>query len=120
MPIDGYFNANGEPAVQLELDGVTIELLVDTGFAGSLLIPDSLAGGLPLRFEGFEEFYTVTGHVFVAPAYSLQINWLGEQTIIAVAVGPDITEGLLGGQMLNNCRLTVDYYDRAVTITRRV
>lgn len=58
MPLDGYFNANGEPTVQLESDGVTIELLVDTGFAGSLLIPDSLAGGLPLRFEGFEEFYT--------------------------------------------------------------
>ena len=77
MRVDGYFNANDEAAVKLDLITSSIEVLIDTGFAGSLIIPEHLSTGLELHFEGFEEFYTATGHVFVAPAYSLEANWLG-------------------------------------------
>ncbi|HMG74326.1 MAG TPA: hypothetical protein VK582_12560 [Pyrinomonadaceae bacterium] len=79
MRVDGYFNTNDEPAIKLDLISSSIEVLIDTGFAGSLIIPDHLSTGLELHFEGFEEFYTATGHVFVAPAYSLEANWLGQR-----------------------------------------
>ncbi len=119
MQIDGYFNANNEPA-PLDLGAGAIEILVDTGFAGSLILPDSLAVGLALRFEGFEEFYTATWQIFSAPAYSLEIDWLGQLTKVPVAISPDITEAIMGGQMMKNCCLTIDYYDRTVTIIERV
>lgn len=119
MQIDGYFNANDEPAIRLDLGAGAIDILVDTGFTGSLILPDSLAGGLALRFEGFEEFYTATWQVFSAPAYSLEINWFGHLIKVPVAVSPDITEAILGGQMLKNCCLTIDYSDRTVTIIKR-
>jgi len=80
MRIDGYFNPNDEPAINLHLISTSIEVLIDTGFAGSLIIPEHLSTGLVLHFEGFEEFYTVTGHVFVAPAYSLEVGWLASES----------------------------------------
>lgn len=119
MQIDGYFNTNDEPAIRLDLGAGAIEILVDTGFAGSLIVPDSLAGGLALHFEGFEEFYTATWQVFSAPAYSLEINWFGQLTKVPVAVSPDITEAIMGGQMMKNCCLTIDYHDRTVKIIDR-
>ena|SRR2546427_7160229 len=118
MPLDGHFNANDEPALKLDLISSFIQVLIDTGFAGSLIIPHSEAKNLALNFEGFEEFYTVTGHVFVAPAYSLEINWLGEKIKVAIATSPEVTEALLGAQMLKNCRLTIDYAKRTVEVVR--
>jgi len=120
MQMDGYFNAYDEPAIQLDLGTGAIEFLVDTGFVGSLLLPDSLAGGLALHFDGIEEFLTATGQPVFAPSYFLGIDWLGQRTKVPVAVSPDITEALLGNQMLENSRLTIDYYDRTVTIARRI
>ena len=120
MQIHGYFNANGEPAIQLDLSTGAIEILVDTGFAGGLILPSSLASGLALHIEGFVEFYTATGQPFIASAYSLEIDWLGQRTRVPVAVSPDVMEALLGSQMLKNCRLTIDYYDRTVIIARRI
>lgn len=119
MRLEGYFNANDEPAIRLELIPGSIEVLIDTGFAGSLILPEHLAKGLTLHFDGFEEFFTVTGDVFVAPSYSMDLGWLGEQVRIPVAVSRDVKEALLGGEMLKNCVLTIDYEGRLVNIVRR-
>ncbi len=37
MRIDGYFNANDEPALTLDLISASIEVLIDTGFLGGLI-----------------------------------------------------------------------------------
>ena len=119
MRIEGYFNENDEPVIKINLGSTSIEVLIDTGFAGSLIIPQELSTDLTLNFEGFEEFYTVTGHVFVAPAYSVEANWFGERTKVPVAISADVKEALLGSQRLKNCRLTIDYDDRAVQIMKK-
>ena len=119
MQLDGYFNANDEPVVELDLFSSSIEVLVDTGFGGSLIIPEHLSTGLALHFEGFDEFFTVTGDLLVAPAYSVVLNWLGRAVTVPVAITPDVKEALLGSQMLKNCVLTIDYENRTVSISRR-
>jgi clan AA aspartic protease len=116
MRIEGYFNQNDEPVIQLDLVTTSIEVLVDTGFAGSLIVPQELATDLRMSFEGFEEFYTATGHVFVAAAYSVEANWFGKLIKVPLATSADLKEGLLGTQMLKGCRLVVDYRNRTVTI----
>jgi clan AA aspartic protease len=118
MRVDGYFNTNEEPAIKLDLITSSIEVLIDTGFAGSLIIPEHLSLGLALHFEGFEEFYTATGQVFVAPAYSLEANWLGQRIKVPVAISPEVKEALMGSQMLKNCVLTIDYANRSVDIAQ--
>ena len=118
MRVDGYFNASDEPAINLTLDSTSIEALIDTGFLGSLIVPRHLASDLELRFEGFEKFHTVTGQVFVAPAYTLEANWLGRRLRLPIAISTDVHEALLGSQLLKNCVLTIDYANRSVSIVR--
>lgn len=36
MTIQGYFNQNDEPVITLDLISTSIEVLIDTGFAGGL------------------------------------------------------------------------------------
>lgn len=118
MHLTGYFNEFSEPALQLDLFSKSLEVLIDTGFAGGLIVPQDAATGLTLHFEGFEEFYTVTGHTFVAPSFSVDLNWFGEQTRVPVATSAEVGEALLGAQMLRDCRLTIDYPSRSVRIER--
>lgn len=116
MQIDGYFNLSDEPVVELGVGSSPLELLVDTGFNGSLIIPSQIANRLELRFEGPEEFQSVTGEVFLADAYSVEVDWLGDKIRVAVAASKHVKEAILGGQMLKHCCLTIDYGNRTVTV----
>jgi clan AA aspartic protease len=108
MQIDGHFNLNGEPAIELDVGSSRIEVLVDTGFNGSLIIPSQIANRLNLGFEGPEEFQSVTGEVFLADAYSVEVEWIGKRIRVAVAAGKHVNEAILGGNMLKDSRLTID------------
>ena len=55
MQIDGYFNASNEPSVKLAAGSLTLELLVDTGFDGTLIVPGQIANHLALRYEGLQD-----------------------------------------------------------------
>ena len=117
MQIDGYFNLNNEPVVELDLGSSRIEVLVDTGFNGSLIVPSKIANRLDLKFEGPEEFQSVTGEMFLADAYSVEVDWIGRRIRVAVAASKHVNEAILGGHMLKDCRLTIDYGRRLVAIT---
>ncbi|MEK6405952.1 MAG: hypothetical protein AABN34_03200 [Acidobacteriota bacterium] len=119
MQLDGYFNAAGEPAIQLDLGLGPLEVLIDTGFAGWLIVPTGFAIDLSDAFEGFQNFLTATGQTFAAVVYFVEIDWFNERIEVPVAVSQQITEPLLGGQMLSDCLLSIDYYDRTVRIVRR-
>jgi clan AA aspartic protease len=117
MQIDGYFNIRGEPVIRLDVGSSQIEVLVDTGFNGSLIIPDQMAGGLDIKYDrGLEELYSVTGEMFLASGCSMEISWLGKRIRVPVATSAQVSEAILGGQMLKDCRLTIDYGRRTVTI----
>jgi clan AA aspartic protease len=116
MQVEGYFNARDEPVISLQVGSLSIEVLVDTGFNGSLLIPGHVANQLDLRFEGPEEFQSVTGEVFLADAYSMEIDWLGTRITVPIATSREVSEALIGSHMLKDCRLTIDYKERSVIV----
>jgi hypothetical protein len=78
MQLDGYFNQRDEPVVTLNIGSLSIEVLVDTGFGGSLIIPGRIANRLDKKFEGPEEFQSVTGEVFLADLTRPVWTGLGE------------------------------------------
>lgn len=119
MQIDGYFNVKDEPVIEIDIGPSLVELLVDTGFNGSLIIPSPRFNQLRpiLKFEGPEEFYSVTGEMFLADAYSTELDWLGKRIRVAVATCKEVNEAIIGSHLLEDCRLTIDYGHRTVTIT---
>ena len=119
MQLDGQFNALGEPVIQMVLDGKSLEVLIDTGFSGGLILPIEFAEELSLDFEGFEEFSTASGHLLIVATYSVEIDWLGLRTRVPVSVSPEIDETLIGGLMLRNSILTIDYPERTTRIVAK-
>jgi clan AA aspartic protease len=116
MQIDGSFNTQGEPIIKLKVGSLFADLLVDTGFDGGLILPSHVATKLDLTYEGLEDYDSVSGERIVAKAYSIEIDWLGKRVRIAVIVSPKINEAILGSHILSDCRLTIDYGYRTVTI----
>jgi len=116
MNMDGYFNLRNEPVVRLHVGSLSIEMLVDTGFDGSLIVPAELADNMDLKFEAHQDFLSVTGETFFASTCSTEIDCLGKRTKVAVARCGKLDEAILGSHMLRDCRLTVDYGYRTITI----
>jgi predicted aspartyl protease len=54
--------------------------------------------------------------VFLADAYSVEVEWIGKRIRVAVAASKNVNEAILGGNMLKDSRLTIDYGGRTVTI----
>jgi clan AA aspartic protease len=114
--MDGYFNIRNEPVVRLDVGSLSVEVLVDTGFDGSLIFPAEVADNMDLNFEAHQDFASVTGATFFASACATDIDWLGRRFRVAVARCGEVSEALLGSHMLKDCRLTIDYRYRTVTI----
>jgi clan AA aspartic protease len=101
MRMDGYFNATGEPVINLTVDSIEIEVLVDTGFDGDLIIPEEMAKELVIEYDrGLKEFLSATGKPFLVSTGSMEISWLGTRTRMPVSISSEINEALLGGHML--------------------
>jgi clan AA aspartic protease len=117
MKIEGYFNTRDEPVIRLDVGSSQMEFLVDTGFNGGLIMPDHLAKGLEIKYDrGLEEFCSVTGATFLASGCSMEITWFGRAIRVPVATSAEVNEAILGGNMLKDCRLIIDYSQRTVTI----
>lgn len=46
----------------------------------------------------------------------MTIIWFGEAIRVPVATTENVSEAILGGKMLKDCRLTIDYVNGTVTI----
>lgn len=111
----GRVTATREALLRLQLAaGETVECLVDTGFTGALVLPQSLVTRLSLSIVGRELFEMVGGQRFVASVALAEIEWLGQIRTVRVIVSEDT---LLGTELLERTRLTVDYRGYTVTVS---
>jgi clan AA aspartic protease len=111
----GRVTATREALLRLQLSpGETIECLVDTGFTGSLVLPQALVTRLNLPVVGREVFEMVGGRQFIASVAFAEIEWLGATRTVRVIVSEDT---LLGTELLDGTRLTVDYIAYTVTVS---
>ena len=116
MQIDGYLSVKDEPIIRLDVGSLSIEVLVDTGFDGSLIIPGEVADRMAVKFEGNQEFCSMTGAPFFVSTCLMEIDWLGKRIRVPVMTSSEVDQTLLGSRMLRDCRLTIDYGHCTVTI----
>lgn len=123
MPsVAGRVNERLEPVVTVRLvggpDGRTdVECVIDTGFVGAdLVLPREVVEVLGLVVTGYGEVETVDGETVRADITTGQAEWLGEVRRVSILI---INESrLVGNQLLDGSRLTVDYGRRTVTVER--
>lgn len=106
--------AGREALLRLRLTaGETVECLIDTGFTGALVLPQDLVARLNLEVIGRQVFEMVGGRRFVAGVALAEVEWLGRWQTFRVIISED---RLLGTEMLDGCRLVIDYAGHTVTV----
>jgi clan AA aspartic protease len=114
----GRVSAAREALLRLRLSaGETVECLVDTGFTGALVLPQSLVMRLGLPVVGREVFEMVGGRRFVAGVALAEVEWLGAERTVRVIVSEDT---LLGTELLDGTKLAIDYVAHTLTISGEV
>ncbi len=97
--------------------GDAFECVVDTGFDGALILPASVAKRLALPVVARLVFELVGGARMTADVALGEIEWLGEQRNVEVIVS-ESNDTLIGTEMFVGAKLSVDYANRLVTISR--
>jgi clan AA aspartic protease len=111
----GRVTAAREALLRLQLiAGEMVECLVDTGFTGALMLPQSLVTRLGLPVVGREVFEMVGGQRFIASVALAEVEWLGTDRTVRVIVSEDT---LLGTELLDGTRLVIDYLSHTMTIS---
>lgn len=112
--MNGLVDSNGRALLKIEIRSnekaskSPIEVWVDTGFTGDLVLPKSLIERLGFQPSLMVNAVLADGRKSRMMTYSAWIDWFGESREIEVVAGEDRT-ALLGVSLLLGHRLTVDY-----------
>ncbi|MCX5795322.1 MAG: hypothetical protein NTY77_07515 [Elusimicrobia bacterium] len=104
------------PFVAIELLCRPMNVLVDTGYDGYLMLPQTLIDSLNLTYLADTKYQTADGKVAYGATYLTEIQWLDRKEQIEV----DSTQGdiaLLGLALLYSCRMEMAPAQGLLTIS---
>lgn len=117
----GSVTATGKPLVPVTIldnrgNAHTMQLILDTGFTGQILLPERLVNRLGLIMDRFSHGHPVGDQFIRIPTGFATVIWRGSQRMVHVLqLG---TEPLVGMEFLWNHRITIDAVPNGpVTIT---
>ena len=111
--ISGVVSPRLEPKLSLELiddNGIvyTVEVLLDTGFEGNLVLPSRVIRDVGLRYFDDYEATLADGSIVEWAGYECQLTWHGRRRNIIVLESEG--EALLGMNLLWRNWITIDNY----------
>lgn len=86
-----------------------VEVVVDTGFTGSLALPQSTIRELGLEGAGRRQVTLADGRTIEAPAYIAHLLWHGQPLDVRVPMMDSAP--MIGVALLAGSRLTIDWWD---------
>lgn len=95
-----------------------IDVIVDTGFTGCLTLPEAVISRLGLVRQGEQQATVASGEVESFDYYAARVLWHGQ--FRRVEVFESIDQSLLGTELLEGSRLTVDAWEGGDVIVEEV
>jgi len=99
----------------LEAD-VRREFVVDTGFSGSLYLPEDKIADWNLLFITSAPMVLADQSVLIADVFEATVVWFSVKHRVPVIAGPSGCDSLLGMEFLEGCRIDLDRVLGAVHI----
>jgi clan AA aspartic protease len=117
----GHVDDSGRATLPIELideqgnNRFAIDVWIDTGFTGDLVVPESLIDQLELPISGSVDGILADGSQTVLKTYHCRIKWFGrERDLEVIANNGDFP--LLGVGLLLAKELRVDYTNLSVSL----
>lgn len=106
--VNGWWTTELSPHLEiLTPTGESLDLVVDSGFNGELILPVALINKLGLREEGPVQAELADGSIIWTTLYAGEILWFGQRKQVWIqATNSD--EGLLGTQLFQGCKVELD------------
>lgn len=119
MAIQGTVTAAREAVIVLQALPTRrkFPVLVDTGFSGELCLPLHTIKEMAFKRYWREPFVLADGRIVRADVYKGQVQWVNRTRSVEV-IALEAPQGLLGTQLLQGCRLTVQFRRRRVVIAQ--
>ena len=110
------------PLAEIEVIGsknrVTLEAVVDTGFSGFVCIPILIGQTLGLELRSVHPMELANGQSVSQLVFDAQVRFLGRTFRVPVLMS-DSGTALIGNDLLEDCKLTIDYPKQRLRIVRR-
>ena len=104
----GWWDADLSPHLELStLTGASIDLIVDSGFNGELMLPMAIIKKLGLEKRGTIQNTLADGSTLKAETFAGEILWFGVPMRILVQP-TNHDEGLLGTELFQGCVVELD------------
>jgi clan AA aspartic protease len=119
MKLEGAFDAHLTPRLRLTTaQRLILDVVVDTGFNGELVLPRKLIRRLKWPLKGQGRVELADGSLVHTDVYEGRILWFGQECVVTVYATAS-EDGLLGTQMLMRCTLFLDPDENKVILTRK-
>ncbi len=109
----------GLPLITILVHSREIEALLDTGFDGWLMLPETVVEELKLEQIGETEYELADGEIVDSKLYEASMDWLGEEKKISVVATPSDLS-LLGMGLLANARTILSPSKNILQIEREL
>ncbi len=102
----GFFKF-GNPVIELNIDGRKIEVLLDSGFNGSLMLPHGIIYELGLEQIGISDYINASGKENLTKVYLGKIKIFDNETEITI-LSTDADFSLAGMDLFHSCRIILE------------
>lgn len=118
MRIEGSFDEELAPHVEIRMVSGAVSLVVDTGFNGELMLPRHRLEELGFVYTMESEAELANGSLVETSLYTGRISWFGTGRIVQ-AIATDSEDGLLGTAMLFGTTLFMDLDEDKVKLEQK-
>jgi clan AA aspartic protease len=104
------------PCISMNLSSEEIDFFVDTGFNGSLFIPQRILNKVNFKAIAETKYATADGRIGQSEVFEGVIDWLGKKVRVHV-ISTESEMCLLGMELLNLAKTTLDPSKNVLVIT---
>ncbi|MBI3035461.1 hypothetical protein HYY71_03990 [Candidatus Woesearchaeota archaeon] len=106
----------GSPVIVLSVEGKKVETLLDTGFNGHIMLPDSVIRELALDQIGISDYLTASGDNKLTKVYKGKIKFFNEEIEVPV-LSTDAGFSLAGMEFFHDCKIIIERNKNIVEVT---
>jgi len=112
----GFFRF-GNPVIELAIEGRKIQLLLDTGFNGHIMLSASTINELALDQIGISDYITASGDGRLTRVYIAKLEFFDEK-IEAPILSTDADFALAGMEFFHDCRIVIERSKNIVEVSK--
>lgn len=112
----GFFKF-GCPAIKLLIEKEEIEVIIDTGFNGHLMLPENTINKLNLKQIGISDYSTASGEEKLTKVYKAKINFFDKEIEIPI-LSTNAEYSLVGMELFHEHKIVIERQKDIVEITK--